>query len=209
MGKLTRSAGRMLGAGIVVLAGAGIVVLAGAGIANARPASTSACDKIFATFDSLNVMQTKHPHSWGPVIAAVAEFTQDASTGSPAVKTPSASSSPISGLTLLRATSATGPSYSRTATLSSWRATHIPAALPPRAAAARPTPRMLPCSAWAGPLSWPASASSAWPGAADHRPARVTASGRAGPGSGPAMAAWTRSRLVAVVTGMVLIASGG
>jgi len=86
MGKLTRSAGRMLRAGIVVLAGAGIVVLAGAGIANARPASTSACDKIFATFDSLNVMQTKHPHSWGPVIAAVAEFTQDASTGSPAVK---------------------------------------------------------------------------------------------------------------------------
>jgi hypothetical protein len=90
MGKLTRSAGRMLGAGIVVLAGAGIVVLAGAGIANARPASTStsttACDKIFATFDSLNVMLTKHPHTWGPVVTAAAEFTQDASTGSPAVK---------------------------------------------------------------------------------------------------------------------------
>jgi hypothetical protein len=88
MGKLTRSAGRMLGAGIVVLAGAGIVVLAGAGVANARPASTStsACDKITATFISLNVMTTKHPHTWGPVATAAAEFTQDASTGSPAVK---------------------------------------------------------------------------------------------------------------------------
>jgi hypothetical protein len=88
MGKLTRSAGRVLGAGIVVLTGAGIVVLAGAGIANARPASTStsACDKIFATFNTLNVMQTKHPHTWGPAIAAAAAFPQDASTGSPAVK---------------------------------------------------------------------------------------------------------------------------
>jgi hypothetical protein len=92
MGKLTRSAGRVLGAGIVVLTAAGIVVLAGAGIANARPAgtststSTSACDKIFATFNTLNVMQTKHPHTWGPAIAAAAAFPQDASTGSPAVK---------------------------------------------------------------------------------------------------------------------------
>jgi hypothetical protein len=86
MGKLTRPVGRTLGTGIVVLAGAGIVVLAGTGIANARPASTSACDKIFATFDSLNAMQTKHPGAWGPVVTAAAEFTQDASTGSPAVK---------------------------------------------------------------------------------------------------------------------------
>jgi hypothetical protein len=86
MGKLTRSAGRLLGAGIVVLAGAGIVALAGAGVANARPASTSACDKITATFISLGEMTTQHPGAWGPVATAAAEFTQDATTGSPAVK---------------------------------------------------------------------------------------------------------------------------
>ena len=88
MGKLTRSAGRVLGAGVLVLAGAGVLALAEAGIANARPASTStsACDKIFATFDSLNAMFTKHPGSWGPVATAATEFTQDASTASPGVK---------------------------------------------------------------------------------------------------------------------------
>jgi hypothetical protein len=90
MGKLTRSAGRVLGAGVLALAGAGVLVLAGAGTANARPASTStsadACDNIFSTFDSLNAMLTKHPGAWGPVATAATEFTQDASTGSPAVK---------------------------------------------------------------------------------------------------------------------------
>ncbi len=86
MGKLMRSAGRMLGAGVLVLAGAGILVLAGAGSANARPTSTNACDQIFATFDSFNATLTKHPGSWGPVATAATEFTQDASTSSPAVK---------------------------------------------------------------------------------------------------------------------------
>ncbi len=86
MGKLTRSAGRLLGAGVLMLAGAGVLMLTGAGSANAQPASTNACDNIFATFDSLNATLTKHPGSWGPVAAAATEFTQDASTASPAVR---------------------------------------------------------------------------------------------------------------------------
>jgi hypothetical protein len=88
MGKLTRSAGRVLGAGSLVLAGAGLLVLAGAGSANARPASTStnACDKVFATIDSFNATFTKHPGEWGPVATAATDLTRDASTGSAAVK---------------------------------------------------------------------------------------------------------------------------
>lgn len=90
MGKLTRSAGRVLGAGVLVLAGAGALALTGAGIANAQPASISttndACDNIFATFDSLNTMLTKHPGQWSIVATAATELTQAASTASPAVK---------------------------------------------------------------------------------------------------------------------------
>jgi hypothetical protein len=88
MGQLTQSAGRVLGTGILVLAGAGLLVLAGAGIANAQPASTStnACNAIFATINSFNAELTKHPGQWGPVATAATELTQDASTGSAAVK---------------------------------------------------------------------------------------------------------------------------
>ena len=88
MGKLTRSAGRLLGTGVLVLAGTGALVLAGTGSASARAASTNACDNIFATFDSLNTMLTKHPST--PLktdVAVIApQLTQAASTGSPAVK---------------------------------------------------------------------------------------------------------------------------
>jgi hypothetical protein len=86
MGKLTRSAGRLLGAGVLLLAGAGVLVLAGAGSANAQAASTNACDNIFATIDSLNATLTKNPGSWSAVATAATELSQAASTGSPAVK---------------------------------------------------------------------------------------------------------------------------
>ena len=61
MGKLMRTAGRVLGTGVLVLTGAGVLVLAGAGIANARPASTSACQKIYSTLASLDAMFTPLP----------------------------------------------------------------------------------------------------------------------------------------------------
>jgi hypothetical protein len=88
MGKLTRSAGRVLGAGVLVLAGTGALVLAGTGIATAQPASTSAnaCDNVFAVIDSFNAALTKHPGQWGPVAAAATALMQAASTGSPAVQ---------------------------------------------------------------------------------------------------------------------------
>jgi hypothetical protein len=93
MGKLTRSAGRSLGAGVLMLAGVGVLVLSGAGVANAQPAnatstSTNACDKIFATFDSFDaLLSSKHPGTLKSEVAiATAEFTQAASTASPAVK---------------------------------------------------------------------------------------------------------------------------
>ena len=87
MGKLTRSAGRLLGAGVLVLAGAGVLVLAGAGSAYARTASTNACDNIFAALDSLNTTFTKHPSTLkNDVALSVPQLTQAASTGSSAVK---------------------------------------------------------------------------------------------------------------------------
>jgi hypothetical protein len=90
MGKVMRSACRVVGAGLLVLAGAGTLVLAGAGNANARSVSTSAsanaCDKITATFISFNATFKKHPGAWGPVAASATALTQDASTASPAVK---------------------------------------------------------------------------------------------------------------------------
>jgi hypothetical protein len=89
MGNFTRSAGRLLGAGALMLAGVGVLALSGAGIANAQPASTSttACDKIFATFSSVDTLLSKHSGTLKSDVAiATAEFTQAASTASPAVK---------------------------------------------------------------------------------------------------------------------------
>jgi hypothetical protein len=95
MGKLTRSAGRLLGAGALMLAGVGVLLVSGAGIANAQPAgtspstnsNTSACNKIFAAFDSFDAMLSKHPGTVKSDAAiATAEFTLAASTASPAVK---------------------------------------------------------------------------------------------------------------------------
>jgi hypothetical protein len=88
MGKLTRSAGRVLGAGVLVLAGTGSLVLAGGGIATAQPSSTSAnaCDNVFAVIDSFNTAFTKHPGQWALVTAAATQLTQAASTGSPTVQ---------------------------------------------------------------------------------------------------------------------------
>jgi hypothetical protein len=58
MGKLTQSACRVLGTGVLVLAGAWFLLLSGAGIANAQPASASAsaCDNIFTVFTQYNAM---------------------------------------------------------------------------------------------------------------------------------------------------------
>jgi hypothetical protein len=87
MGKLTRSAGRVLGAGVLVLAAAGVLVSAGARIANAQPARTStianACDEIFAAFANLAKL---HDGLKRDVAISVAQFTQAASTASPTVK---------------------------------------------------------------------------------------------------------------------------
>jgi hypothetical protein len=86
MGKLTQSASRVLGTGILVLAGAGLLVLAGAGIATAQPASTStnACDKFFAELDAIGPM-LQRPNDWGAVATAANEFAQLESTASPTV----------------------------------------------------------------------------------------------------------------------------
>jgi hypothetical protein len=90
MGKLTRTAGRVAGAAVLVLAGAGIVVLAGAGIANARPASTSACDKIFATVASapatITKMRKEHKTTEQAAAVVATQLTQAASTAPAAVK---------------------------------------------------------------------------------------------------------------------------
>jgi hypothetical protein len=87
MGKLMRTAGRVLGAGVLVLAGAGVLVLAGAGIASARPASTGACQKITSVEVSFLAMLKSHPSTLKKEVAVFAsELTQAASTGSSAVK---------------------------------------------------------------------------------------------------------------------------
>jgi hypothetical protein len=82
-----RTTGRVLGAGVLVLAGAGILVLTGTGIANAQPASTGACQKINVTFSSLLANMKADPISLKSEVATIAyQLTQAASTGSPAVK---------------------------------------------------------------------------------------------------------------------------
>ena len=87
MGKLMQTAGRVLGAGVLVLAGTGILVLAGTGIATARPTSTGACQKINATLSSLVATMNAHPTSLKNEVATIAsQLTQTASTDSPAIK---------------------------------------------------------------------------------------------------------------------------
>jgi hypothetical protein len=87
MGKLTRTAGRVVGAGLLVLAAAGVLVLAGAGTANARPVTTNACQKLYTAAASLTVTITKAPSTLKNEVAIVApQLTQAASTGSAAVK---------------------------------------------------------------------------------------------------------------------------
>jgi hypothetical protein len=87
MGKLSRTAGRVLGAGVLVLAGAGILVLAGTGIASAQPASTGGCQKINAALSSIVATFNAHPGSLKSEVAAIAShLTQTASTDSSAVK---------------------------------------------------------------------------------------------------------------------------
>jgi hypothetical protein len=60
MGKLTQSACRVLGTGVLVLAGSWVLLLSGAGIAHAQPArvsaSADACNNIFTVFDQFNAM---------------------------------------------------------------------------------------------------------------------------------------------------------
>jgi hypothetical protein len=87
MGKLMRSAGRVLGTGVLVLAGTGFLVLAGTGIASGRPASTDACQKIISTLQSLVALNPSAPGNLKKDASLVASrLTQAASTGTPAVK---------------------------------------------------------------------------------------------------------------------------
>jgi hypothetical protein len=87
MGKLTRTAGHMLGAGALMLAAAGVLVMAGAGVASARPALTGACQQIFTTVTSLTATLAKDPSTLKNEVATVApQLTQAATTGSSAVK---------------------------------------------------------------------------------------------------------------------------
>ena len=88
MGKLTKSAGRMLATGVLALAGTGILMMAGAGTAQAQPASTSVCKNLTAAFASINAYVKAHP-GLTPTAEAdlvASQLTPAASTGSPAVK---------------------------------------------------------------------------------------------------------------------------
>ena len=87
MGNLMRTAGRVLGAWVLVLAGAGVLVLAGAGVAHARPVSTSACEKLISTLQRLTALHPGYPSNLkkdAPLVAS--QMTQAASTGPPALK---------------------------------------------------------------------------------------------------------------------------
>jgi hypothetical protein len=88
-GDLVKRAGRVLGAGVVVLAAAGVLLLAGSGIANAQPASSTACQKIQATLASaLTTLSTDSTGSEAKKVIANldSQLTQAASTGSSTVK---------------------------------------------------------------------------------------------------------------------------
>jgi hypothetical protein len=85
MRKFTGSAGRVLGAGILVLAGTAVLMLGGGGVASARPvsANTNACNKIFAIFAEL----AKSSGSLKSEVAtAAAQFTQAAAGASPTIR---------------------------------------------------------------------------------------------------------------------------
>ena len=87
MGKLMRTAGRVLGAGILALAGTGVLLLTGAGIAGARPADTSACQEINSTVASFTATFKAHPGSLNEkVVFLASRLPQAASTGTPALK---------------------------------------------------------------------------------------------------------------------------
>jgi hypothetical protein len=90
MGKLTRTAGRVLGIAVLMLAGTGVLVLAGAGNASAQPALTPACQRIstvLAKIDTTLAALVKANSSLGQKVAAlVPPLTQAASTAPPAVK---------------------------------------------------------------------------------------------------------------------------
>lgn len=82
MGKLMRMAGRVFGAGVLVLAGAGVPVLAGAGMASAQPASTGTCQQITTTLNNLDVALKTHSGAADKEIAtAASQLTQEASAG--------------------------------------------------------------------------------------------------------------------------------
>jgi len=87
MPKLMRTAGRVLGAGILVLAAAGVLLLAETGIANARPASTSACNTLYSTLRGIDALHPGYASNLkkdAPLVAS--RMTQAVSTGSPALK---------------------------------------------------------------------------------------------------------------------------
>jgi hypothetical protein len=104
MGKLTQSACRVLGTGVLVLAGAWFLLLSGAGIASAQPASASAsaCDNIFTVFTQYNAM-TSTPSLKNTVAFFTAGFTKAEVGASPAVM-----STVAAMLADLRADEATG-----------------------------------------------------------------------------------------------------
>jgi hypothetical protein len=71
--------------GLLVLAG--VLVLAGAGVANARPASSSACDKLTAALKSLTALHPGYTRNLKKDAHLVASrLTQAVATGSPALK---------------------------------------------------------------------------------------------------------------------------
>lgn len=90
MGKLMKRPGRMLAAGVLVLAVAGSLMLAGSGTAMARPAGTGACKKINTTLASLNTRLAATTASASALKANAAliarDLTQAASGNSPAVR---------------------------------------------------------------------------------------------------------------------------
>jgi hypothetical protein len=87
MGRLTRTAGRVLGTGVLVLAVAGVLVLAGTGAASARSAGSNACGTIISTLKSLLALHVNTTNNLKKDASLVASrLTQAASTGSPALK---------------------------------------------------------------------------------------------------------------------------
>jgi len=86
-----KRAGRTLGTWFLVLAGTGFLTFTGAGAAYAQPVGTSAvaniCTKLTASLTSYAASLKAHPASREALAATAArELTQDAATGSPALK---------------------------------------------------------------------------------------------------------------------------